>query len=177
MSASGNLRSTALCQLTCKDIDSRIEGGLNDILVPPAADSSWSGTGLDIAQTWLRRCDEEHASCAIYNTNTSTSGSHQPLAHISLPSRLVDTSCDNLRLVSLKHGDITNSEPYAALSHCWGTQRTGVLEKENLDQYLNSIPLENLPKPLIDAVRVCRDLKIRYLWADSLCIMQNSEED
>src|SRR3569833_2559042 len=110
MSASGNLRSTALCQLTCKDIDSRIEGGLNDILVPPAADSSWSGTGLDIAQTWLRRCDEEHASCAIYNTNTSTSGSHQPLSHISQPTRQNETRNKKQRLVSLKHGDITNSK-------------------------------------------------------------------
>lgn len=43
---------------------------------------------------------------------------------------------------------------------------------ENLEQHLGSIVLEALPQTIIDAVEVCWELHIPYLWVDSLCIIQ-----
>lgn len=35
-----------------------------------------------------------------------------------------------------------------------------------------NIPLLSLPKTFQDAVSLCREFEIRYLWIDSLCIVQ-----
>jgi len=69
------------------------------------------------------------------------------------------------------------SEAYAALSHCWGKARGGHLSTGNLNQYMESLSLHTLPQTFQDAVRVCRDLGIRYIWIDALCIIQDSRED
>ncbi|PMD19341.1 heterokaryon incompatibility, partial [Hyaloscypha hepaticicola] len=37
--------------------------------------------------------------------------------------------------------------------------------------------LATLPKTFQDAVLITRDLGVRYLWIDSLCIIQDSDED
>jgi hypothetical protein len=42
---------------------------------------------------------------------------------------------------------------------------------------LEGIPYDNLPKTFQHAVRVTRQLGLRYLWIDSLCIIQDSQED
>ena len=39
------------------------------------------------------------------------------------------------------------------------------------------IRIDELPKTFRDAVMITRDLGIRYLWIDSLCILQDSTED
>jgi hypothetical protein len=40
-----------------------------------------------------------------------------------------------------------------------------------------AIPLDSLPKTYQDAVRITRELDIRYLWIDALCIIQDSVYD
>ncbi|KAF2815763.1 heterokaryon incompatibility, partial [Mytilinidion resinicola] len=42
---------------------------------------------------------------------------------------------------------------------------------------MKSISMGKLPRALQDAVKVCRELSIRYLWADTLCIIQDDEDD
>jgi hypothetical protein len=37
--------------------------------------------------------------------------------------------------------------------------------------------MQQLPATIIDAIRLAQTLSISYLWIDSLCIVQNSEED
>jgi hypothetical protein len=39
------------------------------------------------------------------------------------------------------------------------------------------IPIRSLPKTFLDAVMVTNALSFWYLWIDSLCILQDSEED
>ena len=39
------------------------------------------------------------------------------------------------------------------------------------------IPIDDLPKTFRDAVRITRELGERFLWIDSLCIIQDYEED
>jgi hypothetical protein len=47
----------------------------------------------------------------------------------------------------------------------------------NLQQHLESIPLSSMPATFRDAVLVSRELNVKYLWIDSLCIIQDSAED
>ena len=68
---------------------------------------------------------------------------------------------------------------YTTLSHCWGPQGMTPLRttKANLDDHLNSIALEKLPRTFQDAIRITRGVGLEYLWIDSLCILQDDQED
>ena len=45
------------------------------------------------------------------------------------------------------------------------------------EEFLAGIPSKELPQTFQDAITVTRKLQIRYLWIDSLCILQDSPED
>lgn len=51
------------------------------------------------------------------------------------------------------------------------------LVTSNWDQIHHGISLETLPLTLRDAVEIARSLGIFYLWVDSLCIIQDSQDD
>ena len=70
-------------------------------------------------------------------------------------------------------------EPWVALSHCWGPSGTvSLITTENtLSERVAGIPMETLPKSFQDAVTITRKLGFRYLWIDSLCILQDNKED
>ncbi|TEY43456.1 hypothetical protein BOTCAL_0370g00050 [Botryotinia calthae] len=70
-----------------------------------------------------------------------------------------------------------NDWQYVTLSHCWGESTHLSTEKETLNERKHAIPFNSLNKTYADAVRVTRELKMRYLWIDSLCIIQDSDED
>lgn len=61
------------------------------------------------------------------------------------------------------------------LSHCWGNSKCLKLTTGNYNKLLNGIPLASLPKLYQDAVYAVRQLNIRYLWIDSLCIIQEGD--
>ena len=65
----------------------------------------------------------------------------------------------------------------ALISHCWGAAQFITLRKENLAELGQGIQLEKLPKTFQDAVAVAQWFEVRYLWIDSLCILQDSQED
>ncbi|CAH0003174.1 unnamed protein product [Clonostachys byssicola] len=72
------------------------------------------------------------------------------------------------------------SEPFTALSHCWGKPIDGdgvTLNTINIADFKNTIPYSTLPKSFQDAIRITRALHISYLWIDSLCIIQNDGKD
>jgi Heterokaryon incompatibility protein (HET) len=66
---------------------------------------------------------------------------------------------------------------YAALSYCWGTLQPKATRTSNVIAYLEGIQLSSLPQTLQDAVIVTRKLGLQYLWVDSMCIIQDSDED
>lgn len=41
---------------------------------------------------------------------------------------------------------------------------------------MGGMPITELPQTFHDAIEVCRALNIRYLWIDSLCIIQNDHQ-
>jgi hypothetical protein len=68
---------------------------------------------------------------------------------------------------------------YVTLSHCWGCvdRQPSKLLKRNLAQFKSPIPLELLPRSFIDAIRITKTLGYRFLWIDSLSIIQDSPDD
>jgi hypothetical protein len=66
---------------------------------------------------------------------------------------------------------------WAALSYCRGTAPVLATKLGNIEKHKQSIPLDALPLTIRDAVIVTRELGLRYLWVDSLCIIQDSNTD
>ncbi|ETS05802.1 HET-domain-containing protein, partial [Trichoderma reesei RUT C-30] len=96
-----------------------------------------------------------------------------------LPKRVLEMTPDSgnnikVRLVQ----DVGGQERYACLSHRWGASthlcQTTV---DSLPSHLHEIPWSLLPKTFQDAAKVAVWLGIKYLWIDSLCIIQDSAED
>jgi hypothetical protein len=69
------------------------------------------------------------------------------------------------------------SGTYAALSYCWGRTRTFTTTQATLQARKDGFFLSDLPKTCRDAVVIARAIGLRYIWIDSLCIIQDSNED
>jgi hypothetical protein len=118
---------------------------------------------------------------------------------LCFPSRLVDLGTADerqeclssgnhasirLKLVSPLDGEpclLPNGEPwivYAALSHRWGeSTKASVTTLANVAVRLEGFDFSELCQTFKDAIIVAREMGIRYLWIDSICIVQDCEED
>ncbi|KAF2744837.1 HET-domain-containing protein, partial [Sporormia fimetaria CBS 119925] len=66
---------------------------------------------------------------------------------------------------------------YVALSYCWGGQQTFATTISSYADRLEGFVKEDLPQTLQDGVHLAKELGARYIWIDSLCILQDSPED
>lgn len=66
---------------------------------------------------------------------------------------------------------------YLALSHCWGREPFLVMREENKKHFQKGVPISSLAPNFRDAISVTHQLGFRYIWIDSLCIIQGSAED
>jgi len=100
-----------------------------------------------------------------------------PKASALLPTRVIDVNPSQEpefpRILETfrQHGD------FVALSHCWGTKTRYVLDSTTRTELLEGMVMSNLPPAFRDAIKVTKGLGYRYLWIDSLCILQDSLED
>jgi hypothetical protein len=117
---------------------------------------------FDLLQNWISNCSNHHSLCKV------TAG--------KLPTRVIDVGEADIQEPSLK---VTNGESghYIALSHCWGSNPLIRTTKDTFTQHQRQLPMSKLPKTFHDAVVITRKLKIRYIWIDSLCIIQDDVED
>ena len=70
-----------------------------------------------------------------------------------------------------------NRPRYATLSHSWGSYNIIKLTSEDLDTYMEALPVERFPKSFKEAIEITQILGLDYLWIDSLCIIQDNEDD
>lgn len=126
------------------------------------ATSSSSSIAFKKVQQWLKECDEHHL-CAPYEA--------------ALPTRVLDlgesTHSQLITLVETK-GQI---QKYVALSHCWGLSHRIKTMKDTIEAHKKGILFSVLPKTFRDAIVASRKLGIRYLWIDTLCIIQDDMQD
>jgi hypothetical protein len=68
---------------------------------------------------------------------------------------------------------------YLALSYVWGHAKVLLLKKENRASLMlaNALKDKNLPQTISDAMLLTKKLGERYLWVDSLCIVQDDDAD
>jgi hypothetical protein len=133
----------------------------------PVLNSSWAQeASLDysLIRSWLKHCNVSHERCARKHTSTD----------IHTRIRLVDV-VDH----KIVHG--TLADRYIALSYVWGsterlrstTANIAALEKkgELLNRY------SSIPRTIQDAMTVVARLGERFLWVDSLCIVQDDRSE
>lgn len=67
---------------------------------------------------------------------------------------------------------------YVCLSYCWGGPQALVCKSRNFEssQYW-TVPDGSIPVAFRDAFKITRLLGFRYIWIDSLCILQDDPED
>ena len=94
-----------------------------------------------------------------------------------LPARFLDVTDPSRPGVIM----VVNTEGidanYIALSHTWGNNPPFTMTLATLDKRMDHIAFWELPATFQDAVTITRHLGCRYLWIDSLCIVQDSVED
>ncbi|KAK3358201.1 heterokaryon incompatibility protein-domain-containing protein, partial [Lasiosphaeria hispida] len=112
----------------------------------------------------LDQCCADHTLCSV-------------AAGQFLPTRILDTLGPPATMVRLVSGCHASTREYATLSHCWGLAQISRLLTNNQADLERGIPVQTLPATFQHAIQVVRFLGIRYLWIDSLCIIQDSAGD
>lgn len=133
-----------------------------------------------VAKKWLKDCENKHEECiehALVFENDHRS---------YLPTRVVDlqglaesksTCLEVSSRVGPRRG-VSRLGRYVALSHRWPTGSCSwVTTKENLHARMNRLSMSDLPQTLQDCIYIVAQLGIRYLWIDSICIIQDSAAD
>jgi hypothetical protein len=151
----------------------------------PLLPESGSQMHFDTIRKWIQACDETHPECASkrqWDWDT--------------PKRLIDVG--DLASPFLDHVVLLQTRPgekyhYIALSHLWGPGphfctypdddndndlgAGGAQVTTTLSRHMAGIALADLPATFRDAVLTTRSLGIRYLWIDSICIVQGPRGD
>ncbi|THU87280.1 HET-domain-containing protein [Dendrothele bispora CBS 962.96] len=97
-----------------------------------------------------------------------------PPQRAHLPTRVIDCLDPSQPRLFITNGI---EGYYLALSYVWGEHQPNRLKNENFDSYIQRIPAKEIPKTIMDAITVTHKLGFRYLWVDSYCILQDSEDD
>ncbi|KAK1830907.1 heterokaryon incompatibility protein-domain-containing protein [Podospora conica] len=120
---------------------------------------------------WLQDCMQNHPECSRYE------GLFSPDPFF--PTRILDLDPAGLSdgMIRLSPGAGLDGQVYAALSHCWGKAPVVRTTKASLPLFTQGVDPSTLSKTFMDAISLTRNLGIRYLWIDSLCIVQDDALD
>ncbi|OCK95425.1 HET-domain-containing protein [Cenococcum geophilum 1.58] len=129
---------------------------------------------FDIVRNWMSICKSQHGA-ACNKAMIEEHEKEHPADEVPA-FRCIDVveKC----LVRPKSGS-----KYVALSYIWGrreffrTLRGNVASLEQPRAFEKPEYLSKIPPTIRDAMEVTREIGIRYLWADSLCIVQDDETD
>ncbi|KAJ0117896.1 hypothetical protein J7T55_014346 [Diaporthe amygdali] len=129
-----------------------------------------SAASISMCQYWYQQC-LEHTTCRTWKLESR-----------ALPTRLVQINKSKNGKPGISANicetqDLPSSTPYATLSHCWGDGVMFRLLKDNIEELKQDIPISQLPKVFQDALYAATEIGVCYIWIDSLCIIQDSEED
>ncbi|KAI0152174.1 HET-domain-containing protein [Hypoxylon sp. NC0597] len=124
---------------------------------------------IEFARALLDVCKKNHPECGLVDTD----------AMPEMPTRVLDvgTSPSQLRLELARERGLR--EPYLALSYCWGqgVRYATELKDENIRSLLESVDETALAATQRECIAIARQLGIRYVWIDSLCIIQGNLAD
>lgn len=126
-------------------------------------------------KAWLHECDthSQHSECRLATKGYYTSRD----SALTMPTRVIDVGSDQSNMVRLCQPVTSVSKEWIALTHLWGNGPHYATTRANFHSHMEGIDLVSFPATFRDAVTVTRALGLRYLWIDSLCIIQDSHED
>ncbi|KAM7196741.1 putative heterokaryon incompatibility protein [Naviculisporaceae sp. PSN 640] len=114
---------------------------------------------------WLKWCIDNHPKCKSPNT---------------MPTRVLNVGKVGDATVRLEvTKPTTHTGHYMTLSHCWGPKPhpNSTTTRANYVARQTAIPTKSLTATFQDAIEVTRQIGIKYLWIDSLCIIQQDAAD
>src|ERR1700761_5572226 len=128
------------------------------------ADDKSSQPALRTTLGWLAMCENFHKTCQTIPDNMRP------------PTRLLSIGVlggEHLKLVEPR-----SSVDWICLSHRWGGKSPKCLTKRsNYEKQLKGISWDDLPSTFQDAVTFSRRLGHQYLWIDTLCVIQDDDDD
>ncbi|KAI0407856.1 heterokaryon incompatibility protein-domain-containing protein [Xylaria palmicola] len=134
------------------------------LVMPITEKSTSSASTWDLVLSWLddrsshRRCTERRGDPNWY------------------PSRLLDILASELETFKIVDGhSILPGSSYLTLSHRWGSETMPRLTIANMPFYQAGAPISELPPTFQDTITIARRLGSRYIWIDSLCIIQEGD--
>ncbi|OIW24848.1 HET-domain-containing protein [Coniochaeta ligniaria NRRL 30616] len=139
--------------------------------VSGASSAPSSESWLPFIKSCLEECTTSHKGC-------------RGTTEVKIPTRILDIDAlrngteDHHADVHLIRTSPTQKTRYATLSHSWGPDGIDFkLTESRRAAFEERIPFADLPATHQDAIVLARKLGLRYLWIDSLCIIQDSEAD
>jgi hypothetical protein len=124
---------------------------------------------LDQVKEWLQICTKNHYTCSTWLSSVRNLEER--------PTRVLELMPNGLRL----RCDVSTIEAfeYLTLSHMWGDDASQQLRlvQSRMTEFQSSIPANELPPLFGEAIRITRHLGFKYLWIDSLCIVQDCDLD
>ncbi len=120
-----------------------------------------SPASFRLIRHWLECCNATHQKCIVPN--------------YAVPTRLIEIDASDVRICYSKQ--LPTPPHYVTLSHCWGGLKLFNLTKDNLRSMQDKIPQQKLCLTFRHAIGITRLLGFKYLWIDSLCIVQDDELD
>ncbi|KAI8663821.1 HET domain-containing protein [Fusarium keratoplasticum] len=121
-----------------------------------------------LLRQWMSCCHERHGNAC-----------HMPAWRAN-----EDDKSPQLRFVDTEQFCIVDGPEdcqYAALSYVWGSAAHNCLTNtRRTAQWLRSpgcLLHDVVPKTIFDAIKVAQSIGFKYLWVDSLCIIQDDDDD
>ena len=149
-----------------------LEGSVDCCTQLHHSEVSEAESSLSRAKCWLDDCSHNHDVCR----------DQMPSATKVLPTRLVDVLPDGQPSSYVRVIDSTSIKSsledidYIALSHAWNENHV-TLNSEWLQEKSTELQLQTLPTAVNTAISAAQELGHRYIWVDSLCVLQDSEHD
>ncbi|KAK8015730.1 hypothetical protein PG991_008618 [Apiospora marii] len=135
--------------------------------LPPTAGSP---STINFIQYQLNNCIHAHEKCREDLSKTSH-------GVITWPSRVLEIQPTTSR-VRLIEFEPKMAQRYAAVSYCWGPKHPHIkAEASSLSSLREGMSWFELPKTLSDAVALAAKIGCRWIWIDSMCIIQDDEQD
>ncbi|KAH7022082.1 heterokaryon incompatibility protein-domain-containing protein [Ilyonectria destructans] len=119
---------------------------------------------LTLSRQWIQDCLHNHDRCQKFTLDF-------------MPKRalkLQQNGKDQYHII-LHHPSSTN--PYTALSYCWGGDQPHKTTKDKVHAGDCVVNWQVLPRSIQDAIKVTIGLGYEYLWVDSLCIVQDGDQE
>ncbi|KAF2735778.1 HET-domain-containing protein [Polyplosphaeria fusca] len=138
----------------------------------PISQNPLQDSGLGTAKDLIKGCLARHSKCRHAQPTT-------------LPRRVLDVLLDDGSKGVRLHETAWDMDEhryefgeYLTLSHCWGSGKSvPTTTIKSLASHRKIIPWSALPKTFQDAVMLTKALGFRFLWIDSLCILQDDADE